>query len=364
MTFPMRGTFTLPVCLAVLITACGGGGGESGSDRPRSALVLTLDTTRYDALTCLGGPAGASPNLDKLASEGVLYTEARTVAPLTLPTHSTIMTGLTPLRHTVHTNSQLTLPASATTLAERARTRGFQTGAFIAAVVLADTFGLNQGFEVYDQPPPPLVQQTLHYERRRGREVADKAIEWIESLDPERPFLAWAHFFDPHAPLEAPEQFVDQVAGASPYHAEVAAMDHAIGRILDALKERDLYDDTMIIVIADHGEGMGDHDEDTHGILAYDSTIRVPMIVRYSDGHRAGERSDEIVSATDVYPTLVEALQLGALNDVDGVSLFKRVVRSGSRRVHRVVLRLLFLRMEPARRVGRSVREVPPLVYA
>lgn len=318
----MRATVT--TLLALALTSCGGGGEGTGSAAPRSALVVTLDTTRHDALTCMGGPPGASPRLDALAAEGVVYSEARTVTPLTLPSHSTIMTGLTPLRHTVHTNSQLALPSSATTLAERARAQGLQTAAFVAAVVLADTFGLAQGFEHYDQPSPPLVQQTLHYDRRRASDVADSAVEWIEELDPARPFFAWAHFFDPHLPLEAPQRFVDQVSGASPYHAEVAAMDHAIGRILDALDARGLLDETLVVVVADHGEGHGDHGEETHGTLAYDSTLRVPMIVRYPDGFRAGERSDEVVSVTDVYPTLVEALQLGALNDVDGISLFKR----------------------------------------
>ncbi|MEM7305660.1 MAG: sulfatase-like hydrolase/transferase [Planctomycetota bacterium] len=308
--------------LGLALAGCGSGPGPA---KPRSALVITLDTTRYDALGCTGGPSQASPNLDALAGEGVLYTHARTVAPLTMPSHATILTGLTPLRHTVHTNSQLTLPESAVTLAERAAERGFQTGAFVAAVVLADSFGLDQGFDVYDQPTPPLVQQTLHYDRRRAAEVADAAIAWIDQLDPERPFLAWAHFFDPHLPYEPPQRFVDQV-GEEGYHAEVAAMDFAIGRILDALRDKGLYDETMVVVVADHGEGNGDHGEQTHGTLAFDSTIRVQMIVRYTDGHRAGERSDEIVSATDVYPTLVEALELGAINDVDGMSLFKRAV--------------------------------------
>jgi arylsulfatase A-like enzyme len=217
------------------------------------------------------------------------------------------------------------LPESATTLAERARERGFQTAAFVAAVVLADDFGLDQGFEVYDQPTPPLVQTERHYDRRRAGEVADAAVAWIDGLDPERPFFAWAHFFDPHLPYEPEPEFVAQVGGSG-YHAEVAAMDHAIGRILDALARRGLDDETLIVVVADHGESLGEHDEETHGALAYDAVIRVPMIVRDPGGHRAGERSDEVVSVVDVYPTLVEALELGGSGDVDGISLFRRTV--------------------------------------
>jgi arylsulfatase A-like enzyme len=213
------------------------GCGDRAPERPRSALVLTLDTTRHDALSCLGGPPGATPRLDALAAEGVLYTAARTTAPLTLPAHASVLTGLTPPRHTVHTNGYDVVPSSATTLAERARERDFQTAAFIAAVVLADGFGLSQGFELYDQPAPPLVQSTLHYDRRSSKEVADAAVAWIERLDPERPFFAWAHFFDPHLPHEPAPDLAARFGGDS-YHAAVATMDREIGRIFDALRRR------------------------------------------------------------------------------------------------------------------------------
>lgn len=307
--------------LSALPAGCGG----AKDEHPRSALILTLDTTRYDALGCLGGPAGVSPRLDALAAEGVLYTEARTTAPLTMPAHTSVFTGLTPLRHTVRSNGSDVVPASAVTLAERARERGFQTAAFVAAVVLADGFGLSQGFERYDEPVPPLVQSTLHFDRRPARAVADAAIAWIEGLDKERPFLAWAHFFDPHLPHEPAPDLAARFA-ADTYHAAVATMDREIGRILDALHARGLDDETLVIVVADHGEGRWEHGEETHSTAAYDSTIRVPMIVRYPDRYRAGERSDEIVSAVDVYPTVVEALDLGALNDVDGQSLYRHIV--------------------------------------
>ncbi|MCZ6599113.1 MAG: sulfatase, partial [Planctomycetota bacterium] len=310
----------LTALLAATASSCGGGG-DCG---PRSALLITLDTTRYDALGCTGGPPGVSPNLDALAAEGVLYEQARTVCPLTMPAHASIFTGLYPLRHTVHMNSMLALPSSAHTLAERASQRGFQTAAFIAAVVLADDFGLAQGFERYDQPAPPLVQrEEIHYDRRPANEVADDAIAWLAERDPERPFLLWTHFFDPHVPHDPPGEFLRAGKG-DPYLGAVAFMDHHIGRILAALDEEGLLDETIVVVVADHGEARGDHGESTHGVLAYDSTIRVPLIVRHPDGWRAGERSDEIVSVVDVFPTLVEALELGGPGDVDGVSLHRR----------------------------------------
>jgi tetratricopeptide (TPR) repeat protein len=290
--------------------------------------VLTLDTTRYDALSYLGGPAGASPRLDALARESLAYTQARTTVPLTLPAHASLFTGLVPPRHGVRINGNETLPESALTLAERARERGYQTAAFIGAVVIADVSGMAQGFEVFDQPTPPLVLSKLQYERRPASEVAQAALAWIATLDPARPFLGWAHFYDPHLP-HAPAPDLAARFGGDSYHAAVATMDREIGRILDALAAAGRLEDTFIVVVADHGEGRGEHREDTHGTQIYDSTMRIPFFLRYPDGYRAGERSAEPVSIVDVYPTLVEGLALGPLNDVDGLSLYRRAVPEG-----------------------------------
>jgi arylsulfatase A-like enzyme len=288
-------------------------------------VLITLDTTRADALGCYGGPAGLTPNLDALAGEGVLYLRARATAPLTMPSHSSMLTGLYPIRHTVRSNSLEALPESALTLAELARGRGVATAAFVAAVVLSREFGLAQGFDVYDQPERPALQTELFPEERAAEAVAGAAIAWIEARDRERPFFLWVHFFDPHLPYEAPDELV-RLAGGNRYHAEVARMDRAIGGVLDALKRTGAYDETLVIAVADHGEMHGEHGEETHGLLVYEPVIRVPMILRDPSGARAGERSDEIVSIADVYPTIAEGLGLGAPRDVDGLSLFRRRV--------------------------------------
>jgi len=307
---------------SLVVLALAGGCSDAQSKRT-SALVLTLDTTRADALGAFGGNPGTTPNLDALAAQSVVYAEARTVAPLTLPAHSSVFTGLYPPRHTVRDNQPLPLPRSAETLAERARAAGYQTAAFVSSIAVGGVFGLGQGFDVYGQPH--RVQRPGSYvgERRAGETVLD-ARAWLAARDPSRPFLLWVHLFDPHAPYDPPPAF----AGGQPYLGEVKCMDFAVGQLVADLKELGLWDETFVVVVGDHGEGLGDNDESTHGLYCYPATIRVPFLVRDPGGEaaRRGEHSLEIVSVVDVYPTLVEALGLGAPGDVDGLSLFRRRV--------------------------------------
>jgi len=304
---------------------------------PLSAVLITLDTTNAGALGCYGRRAGVTPYLDALAAEGLVYDGARSVAPLTLPSHASMMTGLYPPRHTLRDNGLHPLPSSAVTLAERARARGYETAAFVAAVVLAAPFGLDQGFDVYDEPGPDRASAGIL--ERPAHEVTRAAVGWLERRDRSRPFFLWVHYYDPHAPYAAEPRFLRQVGserGADDqrprfpeYLAEVAQADAAIGRLLAALEEEGALEHTFIAVVADHGEALHRHDEPTHSLLVYDTTIRVPLMLRYPDGHRAGERSSEIVSVADVYPTLVEALGLGDPGPVDGQSLFRRSVPRG-----------------------------------
>ncbi len=309
-------------CLGLLLGGCaepGGGGGLS-------AVLITLDTTRADALSCYGEESGATPALDQLAAEGTLYEAAYTVAPLTLPAHASMLTGLYPIRHTLRNNGLWPLPPSARTLAEMASEAGIQTAAFVASVVLDDSFGLGQGFEVYDEPRRPKDQVTSHYAQRPGREVVDGAIEWLRGRDRDRRFLLWVHLFEPHAPYAPPPEFRGGALAGRPYQGEVAAMDHEVGRLLDALRDEDLLPSTIVLAVGDHGEGLGEHGEPTHGTYCYESTLRVPMILRYPDGHRSGRRSEEVVSVVDVFPTLAVALGLRVSSDLDGESLYRSEV--------------------------------------
>jgi arylsulfatase A-like enzyme len=308
----------LLLALAAL-TGCGGG---TDDPEPRSGLLITIDTTRVDSLSCLGGVPGTTPVLDALAAEGVLYERARTVAPLTLPAHASMLTGLTPLRHGFRDNGLIPLSTAAQTLAESAAEKGVQSAAFVGAVVLDDVYRLDQGFDHYDAPGRDTAMATAHYAERPANEVVDGALAWLEQRDRERPFLLWVHFYDPHLPYDPPRPFLLQ-AGGDAYRGEVRFVDAQIGRLVEFLRADGAWDDTAVVFVSDHGEALGEHGEETHGSFCWDSTIRVPLIVRDPGGGRAGERSREVVSVVDVYPTLADAMGLSVPPGLDGVTLLR-----------------------------------------
>lgn len=313
--------------LAVLPLACGG-----GVAAPTSGLLVTLDTTRADALGCYGGRPGVSVHLDELAEESLVFTRAHTVAPLTTPSHASMLTGLYPPRHGVRDNAHRPLGPAATTLAERAREAGLQTAAFVSAVVLAEVWGLDQGFEHYDVPADSRSLATEHMVERSADQVVERALAWLRGRDRSRPFFLWVHFFDPHAPYEPPPAALRQ-AGGNPYLGEVAAMDRACGRLFDELRGEGALDDTLVVVAGDHGEALGAHGEPTHSVLCYQEVLRVPLLVR--DARVGPGRRDDVVSVVDVLPTFLEGLGLGPLADpVDGRSLLSPPGSQGQRGVY------------------------------
>ncbi|MEW6071163.1 MAG: sulfatase-like hydrolase/transferase [Planctomycetota bacterium] len=310
---------TRPALLAgLLAAACGGApAGES-----RSAVLITLDTVRADAVACYGGPAGLTPSLDALAREGVLYERAHTVAPLTLPSHASMLTGLYPPRHTLRTNGESRLPDSALTVAEAARAAGIQTAAIIGAVVLDDAFGVDQGFDHFDAPRRRLESSTTAYADRRHGEVVAAARSWLAARDRDRPFFLWVHVWDAHPPSDPDPLFAARAPG-TPYLGDVAQADHAVGQVLEALRAEGALAGTFLAVAGDHGEAFLEHGEVSHGAYCYEPTLRVPFLLRYSDGFRAGERSREVVSVVDLGPTLRAALGLPAGAELDGQSLYR-----------------------------------------
>lgn len=317
----------MDACIAVVSVILAGCSPSTGSrdGQQLSAVLITMDTTRADAISCFGGPPGATPALDALARESVLYETARTTAPITLPAHCSMMTGLYPFRHTVRDNGVNPLPASASTIAERARAAGIQTGAVIAAVVLDPSWGIGQGFEFFDSRPQDAILARVRIPDRPAHDVVAVAQDWLRKRDPTRPFFLWVHLFEPHSPYEPAPQFLAQ-AGGDNYLGEVAAMDHAIGTLIDELRADHSLDHTIVVAVADHGESLGQHGEPTHAVFCYEPTIRVPLLVRHPDGWHAGARSRETVSVIDVYPTLCDALGLGASDGIDGMSLYRRTV--------------------------------------
>lgn len=283
-----------------------------------SVLLITLDTTRADRLACYGYSGAITPNFDRLAADGALFERAYTVVPITLPAHATLHTGLLPPEHGLRINGTSRLPDSVPTLADILRARGYRTGAFVSSLVLDARFGLARGFETYDDrmgngPGGPAVE-------RSAADTVSAALGWLEDAASE-PLFCWVHLYDPHDPyVDHPEEFGDRFTGR-PYDAEIAYMDHHVGRLLDALPRLGIERRTIVVIAGDHGEGLGDHKEATHGYLAYNSTMHVPLILRHPAWEQPGLRIAEPVSLDDVFPTLLDGLQLPPFENLSGRSL-------------------------------------------
>ena len=305
---------TIALALA-LLAAC-----ADPTPAPLSGVLITLDTTNAPALDLYGEDRGITPNLSALAREGVVFDRAHTVAPMTLPAHVSMMTGLYPLRHGVRDNGLMQLSSEARTLAEVAGDAGYETAAFVAAVVLSSSYGLEQGFEVFDEPRVVGSSAVPHMSERGSRDITDAALVWLRERDPERPFFLWVHYFDPHMPWSPRPEFLER-AGGNPYHAEIAGVDHDIGRLLEGLRQGPGLDQLLLAVVADHGEALGRHGEPTHSAFCYQETIQVPLLLRFPDGRRAGVRSTEVVSVVDLFPTFLDELGLGPQAGIDGLSL-------------------------------------------
>ncbi len=284
--------------------------------RPRAinVVIVTLDTTRADRLSVYGFMDASMPALDRLAREGVVFDQATSVAPLTLPAHASLFTGLLPPAHGVRDNGDPALAATHTTLAEALSAQGFRTGAFVAASVLEADRGLAQGFGTY-RSDASEDRRTPERRQRRADEVITDAMRWLDELGGSRFFL-WAHLYDPHRPYDPPEPFRSRFV--DPYIGEIAFADSQIGRLLDDLDRRQLLDQTIVIVAGDHGESLGEHGERDHGIFVYESVLRVPMMIR-APGAKA-RRVGAVVRLTDVMPTVLDLLGFPA-PDMDGVSL-------------------------------------------
>ncbi len=296
--------------------------GPDTERQPLSAVLVTLDTTRADALSCYGG--GSTPNLDRLAAEGLLYTRAYTTVPITLPAHASMLTGLYPPRHGVRDNGIAALSLEARTLAEAASEAGIETAAFVGAVVLDRAFGLAQGFATYDGPRPGRSDEGHPVERPAGA-VIDAALAWLDGRERARPFFLWIHLYDAHHPY-APRSAPPGASERERYLAEVSEADRELGRLFERLRGEGLLERALVCVTADHGEAFGEHQELTHGPFCWNTTLRVPLILRHPDGWRAGTRTEELAGVADLAPTIAEALDIALDEGVDGRSLFRRRV--------------------------------------
>ena len=289
--------------------------------RPSGLVIITLDTTRADRLPAYGFGSLATPAIDGLTAHGAIFDDAMSVAPLTLPAHASLFTGLYPANHGVRENDSPALDRSHATLAGILRDRGFHTAAFVGSVVLHRDRGLSRGFEVYDDGSAEGVPAP---KRRQGSEVVDRARAWIDRLD-DRPFFLWVHLYDVHAPQALPMDL--RRAYGDRYEGGIAYVDAQVGRVLEALERRHLLANTVVVLAGDHGESLGEHGEKEHGIFLYQSTLRVPLVI-CSPGMTA-RRVPAATSLVDVFPTVLQLLGIQSRVPHDGISLVPALAGGG-----------------------------------
>jgi arylsulfatase A-like enzyme/Flp pilus assembly protein TadD len=287
-------------------------------------ILITLDTTRADRMGFLGSKRGLTPNLDGLSKQSVVFTRAYAQVALTPPSHATILTGTYPQFHQVN-DMQDPLARDLPYAPEILRAHGYRTAAFIGAIVLEPNPpyapGFDRGFDAYDagfhsEGPGGDRYSTV---QRRGAEVVTHALAWL-SKHPKGPFFIWVHLYDAHDPYDPPEPYKTRYATA-PYDGGVAYEDAAVGKLLRQLKLRGLYDGAVMAVMADHGESLGAHGEDTHGVFLYDETIQVPLLIKLPHASAGGKRIENRVELVDVVPTLLQEVGVAIPQEMQGESL-------------------------------------------
>ena len=295
---------------------------------PPNVILITLDTTRADRMGFLGSKLGLTPNLDALARDSAVFTRAYAQAPLTTTSHATILTGTYPQYHLVNTFGS-PLAADLPYAPEILRAHGYRTAAFVGSIILNPNEpyapGFERGFETYDasfhnEGPGQDRYRTV---QRRGDEVVAHALAWLNQ-HPKGPFFLWVHLYDAHDPYDPPEAYKTRYPMA-PYDGAIAYEDAVVGKLLRQLKLRGLYDGAVMAVTADHGESLGAHGEDTHGIFLYDETIQVPLLIKLPIKPRhvsaSGKRIENRVELADILPTLLQAARIEIPKEVQGETL-------------------------------------------
>jgi choline-sulfatase len=277
----------------------------------RHLIVVTIDTLRADRVGAYGNTTVATPNIDRIAQQGALALEASVHVPLTRPSHVSLFTGLYPSEHGIRDNVSPPLGNRVPVLAEILQQRGFRTGAFVSSIVLSRQSGLARGFNHYSDTFDIGEDDArfLNTIQKRGDQTTSEAIAWLREAGSERRF-AWVHLYDPHDPYEPPEPYASRYADR-PYDGEVAWSDELVGRIDAALGDAGLRDDTLLVVTSDHGEGLEEHGEAVHGFFVYETTLRVPLVVR-GPGVTPGTRVQAVARTIDLLPTMLDLLALGS----------------------------------------------------
>ncbi|MFN2239197.1 MAG: sulfatase-like hydrolase/transferase [Thermoanaerobaculia bacterium] len=315
----------MPALLLIVFSLAACRGGERpAADAPRFSdapvILISIDTLRADHLAPFGGSGAVTPFIDALAAESVVFDNAWSHAPLTLPAHLSILTGRMPFEHGVRSNIGYAFDSTRfPSVPGRFRQAGRPSGAAISAYVLRGSTGIGEAFDFYDDAIENQPGAALGSLQRSGFRTAAIAADWIER-NSEQSFFFMLHLFEPHAPYEAPERFAE--GAATPYDGEIAAADAAVGEFLGRLKRAGIYDRAVIVLLSDHGEGLGDHGEDEHGIFLYREALRVPLMVKLPGGERRGARITDPVGVADVAPTLLALAGLEPVEAPHARSLF------------------------------------------
>ncbi len=310
------------VVLVLALAACG----RPGVPADRSLVLVTLDTTRADRIGAFGGTAVPTPNLDRLAREGTIALHATSQVPLTLPAHASILTGRYPASHGVHHNGVYRLRGDEETIAEHLKAEGFDTAGFVASYVLNRGFGTEQGFDVYDDVEVnryAMGRDQVFEAQRTADEVNARVFPWLDAHRGQRVFL-WVHYYDPHDPYEPPEKPGRTLEGNG-YDREISYVDACVGDLIEKLRETGLLDRALLVIAGDHGEGLGEHGEKTHGLFLYEGTLRVPLLLRAPGMIPAGRTIANPVELVDLAPTVADYLGLPGFARAQGKTLRPRI---------------------------------------
>ncbi len=313
----------LPVLLlvtaAVLLVDCGSEPSALKIGRP-PVILVSIDTLRSDRLPAYGYDGIETPHFDRFAADAILFERAYSHYPLTLPSHVTLFTGQLPPRHGVRDNRGYRLGDELPTLASVLAGAGYETAGVVSSAVLRRQTGVGRGFARFEDTLVGSRQESLRiFPQRPGEQSIAIALEWLEGLAPDHPLFLFLHLFEPHTPYEAPERFASRVV--DPYDAEVAYVDEVVEVFLDGLRKRGIYEESLIILLSDHGEGLGDHGESEHGLLLYRESLQVPLMIKLPHGRRAGERWTTPVALVDIMPTVLDLLDLPTAG-LEGQALF------------------------------------------
>jgi arylsulfatase A-like enzyme/Tfp pilus assembly protein PilF len=295
-----------------------------------NVVVITIDTLRADHLGCYGYKQIRTPNIDALAADGLRFERAYTPVPVTLPSHTVIFTGTYPMFSGMHDFAANKLSPTQPTLASVLQQQGYTTGAVIGSAVLDSRFGLNQGFDFYYDhfDFSRLQESNLDEMERPGNVVADVTLDWL-SKNYEKKFFLWMHLYDPHYPYQPPAPFSGEYKDR-PYDGEIAFADAQVGRLIQFLKQKNLYGNTLIVLSGDHGESLGEHGEKTHGFFIYNATLHVPLIVHFAGAHSPGQTSTKVapdlVSLADLMPTILQILKIDVPAQVQGRNLLPLIL--------------------------------------